>query len=479
MNKLHVAAFVAAAFAVSGIAPSFADGSGPVNAAAAKATTASGTATQATSGIQVAEAMMQFGTPPSGEVPILFNDHHVYAKPDVLRQGRVLAALVRGGTILVPLRSMFEQMGATVSFDPGSKAVTARKEGAEVRVTNGKNEVIINGESRPLDVPPMMYKGQLLVPVRVMSEALGAYVQWVPEQRVVVVRYQPATPAPAPVPSTAPTAVPTASPTPVPTVRPYLGYLQGGVAFGGKIYNEFSAGEKEQTGFGNGGSNGGGSGLKGSFVASGAYRFDPFAVKVDLRQDQYVTTNTGLIGFPDTNGTAALAANPGAPITCFSTIDTDLTTGSPGYTCTPQFTARQSTLDGRLLYKVTAPNVYIGVGYLQASNNYGYPQLRGVGAGLEKLPDFDANQTFSIYGSAFYYPNVNGTYTVSDPTSGSFGQSFKQEYRIVKYDIGATLGLGSTFYVFGGYSGDRYTTKQFAPINQTHAGPYAGLGFHF
>src|ERR1700729_2583323 len=41
-----------------------------------------------------------FGAPPSGEVPILYNDHHVYSRPDKLKQGRVLAALVRGGTIL-------------------------------------------------------------------------------------------------------------------------------------------------------------------------------------------------------------------------------------------------------------------------------------------------------------------------------------------------------------------------------------------
>ena len=62
-----------------------------------------------------------FGSPPSGQYPILYNDHHVYSKPDILKQGRVLAALVRGGTLLIPLRSMFEQMGATVSFDASTK----------------------------------------------------------------------------------------------------------------------------------------------------------------------------------------------------------------------------------------------------------------------------------------------------------------------------------------------------------------------
>ncbi len=148
-----------------------------------------------------------FGSPPSGQYPILFNDHHVYAKPDILKQGRVLAALVRGGTILIPLRSMFEQMGPpypTVSWDPGSKTVTVSKPGAEVKVTLGKPEVIINGESRPLDVPPMMYQGVVLVPVRVISEGMGAYVQWVPDRRLVVVRYIPATPPPSAPPSPPP-----------------------------------------------------------------------------------------------------------------------------------------------------------------------------------------------------------------------------------------------------------------------------------
>ncbi|MBV8355620.1 MAG: copper amine oxidase N-terminal domain-containing protein, partial [Candidatus Eremiobacteraeota bacterium] len=172
---------------------------------------------------------MDFGSPPSGEIPILFNDHHVYTKPDVLKQGRVLAALVRGGTIFIPLRSMFEQMGATVSYDSGGKTATVSKAGAEVKVTVGKPEVIINGESRPLDVPPIIYQGDVLVPVRVISEGMGAYVQWVPDRRLVVVRYLPATPPPpeAPAPPPAPEAT-VAPPPPSPTPNPLVlgGYLR-------------------------------------------------------------------------------------------------------------------------------------------------------------------------------------------------------------------------------------------------------------
>jgi hypothetical protein len=169
-------------------------------------------ATQGNTGNSVAQGggapPADFGSPPSGQIPILYNDHHVYSKPDVLKQGRVLAALVRGGTLLIPLRSMFEQMGATVSWNAGSQTATVSKPGAEVRVTVGKPEVVINGESRPLDVPPMIYQGTVLVPVRVISEGMGAYVQWVPDRHIVVVRYIPATPPPSPAVSSASEASP-------------------------------------------------------------------------------------------------------------------------------------------------------------------------------------------------------------------------------------------------------------------------------
>ncbi len=183
--------------------------------------------TQATPVAQTSTAA-DFGSPPSGQIPILYNDHHVYTKPDVLKQGRVLAAYAKGGTIYLPLRSMFEAMGATVAFDASGRVATITKAGATTVVTVGKPEVIINGESRPLDVPPMMYHGVVLVPVRVISESMGAYVQWVPDRRLVVVRYVPPTPpteAPAP-PVPEETVAPPPPPPPTPNPLTIGGYFR-------------------------------------------------------------------------------------------------------------------------------------------------------------------------------------------------------------------------------------------------------------
>jgi len=378
-----------------------------------------------------------FGTPPSGEIPILYNDHTVYAKPDVLKQGRVLAALVKGGQIYVPLRSMFEQMGATVTASADGKTVTATKSGATVSVTLDKPEVVINGETRPLDVPPIMYQGVLLVPVRVISEGMGAYVQWVPEKRLVVVRYIPPTPPPTP----APTAAPTMAPTPIPVVvaPPYTMFVQAAYAQD-QNYNEFVAG-----------------GYCKALLAAAAIVFknSPIALKVDYRLDSYVTSDNLTDGF-------------GTHYTKFSTID-------GGSALTPVFMARQSSLDGRLEYKIAEPKIYVGLGYLKTTTNYGYPSLNAIGFGLEKLPELRTG--ISWFGSAFYYPSASGTYTIANAASPNNGKSYRQQYGITKLDIGLALALSHfPLYIYGGYSADQWAAKSAAPIGQTHNGPYLGLG---
>jgi hypothetical protein len=382
---------------------------------------------------QSATPAANFGAPPSGQVPILYNDHHVYAKPDELKQGRVLAALVRGNTVLIPLRSMFEQMGATVSYDASSRTVDVSKAGADVKVTVGQPEVVINGESRPLDVPPEIYQGHVVVPVRVISEGMGAYVLWVPDQRVVVVRYITATPPPPPPPAPVVTAVPAPLATPVPIATPYKDvFIAGDYIFSPKVYNEFSPGN---------------TGKSGSYAVRGAWEFDaaglPWMIEGDYRQYQY----------PHNAGAVTVI-------------------GGGGQTVVPAFTAREQDFDGRLGLKVIDPRIYIGIGYISETTNYGYPRLNGFGFGAEKLPDLD--QAFSLYGSAWYYPNAKGTFT--DPS----GNNFNLAYNILKYQVGATVVFGSSpIFLDLGFLGERDDAKSNAPVSASYNGPFVGLGIKF
>jgi hypothetical protein len=389
-----------------------------------------------------------FGSPPSGQIPILYNDHHVYSSPDVLKQGRVLSALVKGGTLLIPLRSMFEQMGATVSYDAGSKTATVSKPGAEVKVTVGKPEVIINGESRPLDVPPILYQGAVLVPVRVISEGMGAYVQWVPDRRLVVVRYIPATPppSPAPPPPAAPSPPP---PTPQPPRRPpNVIFLAGDYLISPKVYNEFSAGNQ-----GNG-----------SWTARGGLQFNaiglPFMLEVDYKNWQYPHN----CGVPESQATLENAGE------CFVT-----TIGGRGSAYVPAFTAVNRNIDVRLGVKVLDPHVYVAIGYIWGSNNYGYPNMNAVGGGLEKLPDWGHPLTY--YGSVYYYPNVRGTFTTVPVAASSPSESFGIGYNVLKYQVGLAWAFIPAVYLDAGWAGENWANKNNAPTSQSFNGPYAGLGF--
>jgi Copper amine oxidase N-terminal domain len=433
-----------------------------------------------------------FGTPPSGEIPILFNDHHVYSTPDRERENRVLAAIVKNGTILVPLRSLFEQTGATVTYDPQARTVIVTKPGADVKVTLGKPIVSINGEDRPLDVPPEIYKGSLVVPLRVIAEGMGAYVQWLPDKRLVVVRYNAAPPSPTPPPATpppppapVPTPAPTAAPTAAPTVKPqaYEAFVAGDYDISPAVYNELSAGNKANSAYGvNGGF---------EFPITSAERG---MLAIDFRTVRYphnsaLGASVCTAGSPGCNTVSGhdvvyqpgFCPSPGDPgcVTVVGFGQTQAFNGL-GQAYVPAFTATESDFDVRLGFQVAAPRVYIGGSYYRKNYNYlGYPNLSGFGFGLDKLPDLD--KPFSIDGNVWYYPSVSGNYTYPTsvflgPLSGSV---IKLQYSVLKYRAGATFDLGATpLYLEAGYQGEHFTGKSNAPANTSITSPFVGLGLH-
>jgi len=82
------------------------------------------------------------------------------------------------GRVMVPLRGVFEKMGAHVDWDPASETVTAFKEGSRVKITIGQLDASVNGQSLRLDVPAKLMDGVTMVPLRFITEALGGYVGW-------------------------------------------------------------------------------------------------------------------------------------------------------------------------------------------------------------------------------------------------------------------------------------------------------------
>ncbi len=82
------------------------------------------------------------------------------------------------GRVLIPLRGVFEQMGATVNWNPSTRMVMANRNGSNVKLRIGDRNAGVNGQNVVMDVPAMIIGSSTMVPIRFVSEALGAQVGW-------------------------------------------------------------------------------------------------------------------------------------------------------------------------------------------------------------------------------------------------------------------------------------------------------------
>lgn len=98
-----------------------------------------------------------------------------------------VAPMQQAGRVLVPLRGVFEALGAFVDYNNATQSITATRGDTRVQLTIGSARAYVNGAARALDVPAQVQSGRTLVPLRFVSEALGATVLWNDAQRQVLI----------------------------------------------------------------------------------------------------------------------------------------------------------------------------------------------------------------------------------------------------------------------------------------------------
>lgn len=89
----------------------------------------------------------------------------------------VPARIVNGNT-LVPVRIISEGIGAEVNWSPNEQKVTVEKNGLNIQLTINKTAATVNGVRHDLEVAPVLDSGTTLLPVRFVTENLGLGVQW-------------------------------------------------------------------------------------------------------------------------------------------------------------------------------------------------------------------------------------------------------------------------------------------------------------
>ncbi len=88
---------------------------------------------------------------------------------------------------MVPLRAIFEALGATVDWDQATETVTSVRDDVTIKMTIGKNVIYINDKATELDVAPLIIDERTLVPVRAIAEGFGASVDWDQDRYCVII----------------------------------------------------------------------------------------------------------------------------------------------------------------------------------------------------------------------------------------------------------------------------------------------------
>ncbi len=89
--------------------------------------------------------------------------------------------------VLVPMRAIFETLGAKVKWDGDSQTITSKKKSKTISMTIGSTDMTKDDETYTFDVSPVIEDGRTLVPLRAISELLGLNVEWNADTKTVTI----------------------------------------------------------------------------------------------------------------------------------------------------------------------------------------------------------------------------------------------------------------------------------------------------
>ncbi|MCL2228044.1 MAG: copper amine oxidase N-terminal domain-containing protein, partial [Oscillospiraceae bacterium] len=117
--------------------------------------------------------------PPANEIAVLFQGRYLDfdgSPPQVI-----------GRRTLVPLRVIFEALGANVDWHEATETVTAIRGNTTVVLPIGSYYPTVNGEVVEIETPGMIMGIRTYVPLRFVAEAMDATVDWNEDTRTITI----------------------------------------------------------------------------------------------------------------------------------------------------------------------------------------------------------------------------------------------------------------------------------------------------
>ncbi len=91
------------------------------------------------------------------------------------------------GRTMIPVRDIFEAVGAQVEWDSETKTISSSKGSKSVSMSIGSNVMYVDGEMVTMDTAPQIIDGRTVAPARYVAEAFGYNVEWDGENKIVII----------------------------------------------------------------------------------------------------------------------------------------------------------------------------------------------------------------------------------------------------------------------------------------------------
>jgi hypothetical protein len=95
--------------------------------------------------------------------------------------------IIYRGRTLIPLRVIFEKLGAVVEWQPETQAIKATKQNTTITHQLYSNKASINDQQIQLDSTTKLINGMTYIPLRFVSESFGALVEWSQETQSIFI----------------------------------------------------------------------------------------------------------------------------------------------------------------------------------------------------------------------------------------------------------------------------------------------------
>ncbi|MBC7960640.1 MAG: copper amine oxidase N-terminal domain-containing protein, partial [Vallitaleaceae bacterium] len=108
---------------------------------------------------------------------VLLNDQELFFDVDPM--------IDTSNRTLVPMRKIFEALGATVSWNNATQMIVAQRDDTIIELKTNSNVAIVNGQEITLDSAVIVKENRSLVPVRFITEQFGGQVSFDRETGII------------------------------------------------------------------------------------------------------------------------------------------------------------------------------------------------------------------------------------------------------------------------------------------------------